>query len=66
MKNIRVICIKEQKIKTNNNVVKLTEQVYHYEGDKIEFSIPDGYMILSITEILPDKFLSLPINKTLS
>lgn len=66
MKKVRVTYIKVQKIQTNHDIVQLAEQNIFYEGDKVEFNIPSGYSIMSVTEVLPDRYEDLPMNKHLS
>lgn len=54
MKKIKVVYIKIPKIQVKNDITRLAEQTIFYEGDEITFNIPDGYQILTVTEVLPD------------
>lgn len=58
MKQFKVVFIKIQKvIPQQNSPVLLAEQLFTTESDKVDIPVPFGFQIMSVTELLPDKFL---------
>jgi hypothetical protein len=55
MKTFKITCIRTKKILAVNSpdVVYLTEQIYETDAPVLNFTVSDGYAIISICEILP-------------
>lgn len=59
MKNFKVVFIKPHKIQSSNpGPAELAERYYKTDSGNIMILPPSGYVILSITEILPDVVLT--------
>jgi len=54
MKTLKVTFIKSTKIVGAKQPVQLSEQNYKTDKEKIDIQVPPGYIIMSVTEYLPD------------